>query len=304
MNIYVVIVTYNPKKWIDKCFSSLTKSSIPLNVIVIDNGSTDGSKEIIKERYPEIDFIASYENLGFGRANNIGIKRAYDMGADYVFLMNQDVWIEDDTLEKLTASAFQNPEYGIISPMHLNGKGDTLDYNFSYYSSTVYCENLFSDVFLNRHENKIYFLKFINAAAWLISRKCIKTVGGFNPSFFHYGEDDNYCQRVLYHGFKIGILPISKIYHDRENRAKNTYLSNYKKVYQRKLISEFSNVEEIRSVVFEKNKLYKNIISSLLRFNISEFQKVVEKLKIYNSLNINNIIKNKELSKVKGKTFL
>ncbi len=304
MNIFVVIVTYNPKKWIDKCFSSLRKSSIPLKIIIIDNGSTDGSQEIITEKYPEFDFIAYYENMGFGGANNIGINRAYDAGADYVFLMNQDVWIEVDTLEKLTTSAIQNPEYGIISPMHLNGKGDALDYNFSYYTSTVYCENLFSDIFLNRHENKIYFLKFINAAAWLISRKCIETVGGFNPSFFHYGEDDNYCQRVLYHGFKIGILPASKIYHDRENRAENTYLSDYKKVYQRKLISEFSNLEVTRSVVFEKNKLYKKLISSVLRFNISEFQNAFEKLKMFNSGNINYIIKNRELSKAKARTFL
>lgn len=304
MNIYVVIVTYNPKKWIDKCLASLRESSIPLITIVIDNGSTDGSQDIIKEKYPEIDFIESHENLGFGRANNIGIKRAYDVGADYVFLMNQDVWIEDDTLEKLIASAIQNREYGIISPMHLNGKGDALDYNFSYYASTVYCENLFSDIFFNRYENKIYFLKFVNAAAWLISRKCIENVGGFNPSFFHYGEDDNYCQRVLHHGFKIGILPTSKIYHDRENRAKNTYLSDYKKVYQRKLISEFSNPEVTRSVVFEKNKLYKKIVSSALRFKISEVQKAFQKLKMYNSENINFIIKNRELSKIKGKTFL
>ncbi len=304
MKIYVVIVTYNPKKWIDKCFSSLKGSSIPLKAIVIDNGSTDGSQDIIKEKYPEIDFIESHENLGFGKANNIGIKKAYDAGADYVFLMNQDVWIERDTLQKLMESAIQNPDYGIISPMHLNGKGDALDYNFSYYASVFYCENIFSDFFLNRYYNKIYGLKFINAAAWLISRKCIETVGGFSPSFFHYGEDDNYCQRVLFHGLKVGILPTSIIYHDRENRTENTYLSDYKMVHQRKLISEFSSLEVSKNVVFEKKKLYKKLVLSVLKFKISEFQKTVEKIKIYNSGNFNNIIKNRELSKIKGKTFL
>ena len=61
MNIYVVIVTYNPKKWINKCFDSLRESSIPLNAIVIDNGSTDGSQEIIKEKYPKNYFTVSHD---------------------------------------------------------------------------------------------------------------------------------------------------------------------------------------------------------------------------------------------------
>jgi GT2 family glycosyltransferase len=65
----------------------------------------------------------------------------------------------------------------------------------------------------------IYEIEFVNAAAWLISAECIRTVGFFEPLFFLYGEDNNYLQRVTYHGLKIGIAPQSRIYHDRETRA-------------------------------------------------------------------------------------
>ena len=225
--VCIVIVTYNPKKWIDQCFCSLRKSTIPLKTIVIDNGSTDGSQLIIQEKYPEVEFIDAQQNLGFGKANNIGIKKAYDVGADFVFLLNQDAWIESNTIEKLIEVANQNPDYGIISPMHLNGNGSTLDYNFSYYIATGLSKTLFSDMYLNTYENKIYSQKFVNAAAWLMTRKCIENVGGFSPSFFHYSEDDNYCQRVLYHGFKIGVVPMVKIYHDRDSSKKGAYFTDF-----------------------------------------------------------------------------
>ena len=71
------------------------------------------------------------KNIGFGKANNIGISLAMKKGADYVFLLNQDAWVEDKTLEKLINIHRKQPKFGIVSPMHLNGKGDELDYNFS-----------------------------------------------------------------------------------------------------------------------------------------------------------------------------
>lgn len=103
--------------------------------------------------------------MGFGKGNNIGIRKAYDAGADFVFLLNQDAWIESDTIEKLIEVANQNTEYAIISPMHLNGNGSSLDHNFSYYIATELSKTLFSDMFLNTYENKIYSQKFVNAAA-------------------------------------------------------------------------------------------------------------------------------------------
>ena len=99
--IYIIIVTYNAMKWAERCFSSLRKSSISVKTIVVDNGSTDGTQEYVKTNFPEVHFIQSPENLGFGKANNIGIEVAYKEGADFFYLMNQDAWLFQDSIQEL-----------------------------------------------------------------------------------------------------------------------------------------------------------------------------------------------------------
>ena len=74
--IYLIIVTYNAMKWAERCFSSLRKSSVPVHTIVVDNGSNDGTQEFIKTQFPEVEFIQSAKNLGFGKANNLGIEKS------------------------------------------------------------------------------------------------------------------------------------------------------------------------------------------------------------------------------------
>jgi GT2 family glycosyltransferase len=81
--IYFIIVTYNAMKWAEKCFTSLRQSSVPVHCIVVDNGSTDGTQKYITSNFPEVELIQSEKNLGFGKANNIGIEKAYQKGADF-----------------------------------------------------------------------------------------------------------------------------------------------------------------------------------------------------------------------------
>lgn len=213
--VSIIIVTYNGIKWIQKCLESA--NFYP--VVVIDNNSLDGTENYIKSNYPEIYRFQQEKNLGFGQANNIGISYALGKGADYVFLLNQDAYLEEGSLEKLIEVSKKNPQFGILSPIHLNGKGDRLDENFSYYLNYRANPDFFSDFILKKPLSEIYEVPFVNAAGWLISRECLETVGGFDPIFFHYGEDENYCQRVKYHGFKIGVVPVAKILHDREDRS-------------------------------------------------------------------------------------
>jgi GT2 family glycosyltransferase len=204
--VFVIIVTYNGSKWIEKCINSLLHSTYPIDIVVIDNCSTDNSVELLKQ-FPQIHLIQSNENLGFGKANNIGIDYALKNNADYVFLLNQDTWIFDDTISNLIAVAQNNPSFGIVSPMHFSGDEKTLDEGFVTYYNGKIEEN--SDA-------TIANVPFINAAAWLVSSACLKKVGGFEPLFGHYGEDRNYCDRVLYHQFQIVIAENAKICHDRK----------------------------------------------------------------------------------------
>ncbi|MBK5721754.1 glycosyltransferase family 2 protein [Dysgonomonas sp. Marseille-P4677] len=222
MKIIVIVVTYNGMKWYKKCFDSLIESTIPLETIIIDNNSSDGSTQFIKESYPEFKLIENDTNLGFGKANNIGLKYAVEQDADYVFLLNQDAWVKSDTIEKLMNMMEINPQYGILSPIHLNGSEDKLDHNFSINIEPNSCPLLYSDyVVKGASEDKIYPTSFVCAAIWMISKNCLLKVGAFDPIFPHYGEDNNYIERVKYHGLKIGIYPKVKAIHDRQHRENN-----------------------------------------------------------------------------------
>lgn len=218
--IYFIIVTYNAMKWAEKCFSSLRKSSVSVQTIVVDNGSTDGSQDFIKTHFPEIELIQSAENLGFGKANNFGIEKAYKEGADFFYLMNQDAWIFEDSIKKLLNVFETYPkktEIGILSPMHLDGTEKKLDIFLDKYIALNFENRMISDLYLNSTENS-YEIKFINAAHWLIPKNTIEKVGGFNPYFFHYGEDNEYVNRLHFHGKKILLCPESKVVHDGKQK--------------------------------------------------------------------------------------
>ena len=220
MKLFVIVVTYKGQRWYDRCFSSLRQSTIPLQAIVVDNASNDGTVEYIKNHYPEIHLIESKENLGFGRANNIAMRYALDHGCDYVFLLNQDAWVEPDTFEKLVEIHNRHPEYGLLGPVQVNAeKTKVLDgvVKFLVNPDSVNL-NLFSDLMMGNVDD-VYPVAEINAAAWLLPRKTLETVGGFDPLFLHYGEDWNYLSRVLYHQKKVGLTPHLKVVHDCKDRV-------------------------------------------------------------------------------------
>lgn len=262
MKVYVIIVTYNGKKWYERCFDSLRQSTIPVTELAIDNASSDDTVSFIKTNYPEVKLILSEKNSGFGQANNIGIKQALNEGADYVFLLNQDAWIEPDTLKTLIEIHQSNPQYGILSPMHLTADRNQIEplllQRLADHATTDI--RFVEDAYFNRL-NGVYDTKYVNAAAWLLPRKTLETVGGFDPIFFHYGEDDNYINRVIYHGFKIGISPKTVIVHDC-NPVRELYDNREQKILW---MIDYTNVNNTIEVSREKKGLLRKVFTSILK---------------------------------------
>lgn len=215
-NILVIVVIYNGMKWLQACLGSLTNSTVDVNVLLIDNGSTDGSPEYIKANFPDFKLLESGVNLGFGRANNIGLEAALQQNCDYVFLLNQDAYLLPDTLERLIKLQMANPGFGILSPLQMNGKGTSLDDNFSQ-NVTPY-QIPIGTVNQPSTGKELYEVHFVMAAMWLMSAECIKRVGLFDGVFTHYGEDNDYLNRVRYHGLKVGVATNCFGFHDREAR--------------------------------------------------------------------------------------
>jgi GT2 family glycosyltransferase len=223
--VLVIIITYNGASYIRKCLETIQESSIDLSILVIDNGSKDETIKILENEFYGINIILNHENLGFGKANNIGLKYAIDNNFQYVFLINQDAYVSSSAIELLLKNLELHNEYAILSPMHLNTEGSSFEIKFSEYIQQPYCENFISDIFFNR-VRPVYNSTFVNAAAWLVSVNAIKVIGGFDPIFFHYGEDVDFVQRCKYRNYKIGFCPTSVIIHDSKNTKWSDILWN------------------------------------------------------------------------------
>lgn len=239
IKVFVVIVTYNGMKWIAKCLASIPTE---FSVIIVDNNSTDGTVQFIHQNYSNTILFQEKENLGFGQANNKGMGYALQQGSDYVYLLNQDAYLNEDTIYKLISVHKKHPKYGILSPIHTNASQTKLDARFSNYVGFKHNSDFYSDFVLDNDKKEIYSVPFVNAAGWLLPKNTLLNIGGFDPIFFHYGEDRNYCQRVLFHSLKIGIVPTSFMVHDREDREEVKF--------NRGSIAYFKNEEKNLKVIY------------------------------------------------------
>jgi GT2 family glycosyltransferase len=308
IKVAVVIVTYNGLQWIDKCVGYLRNSTIPVIPIIVDNCSTDGTASYIEKAYPEVTLIKSDINLGFGRGNNVGLRKALDIGCDYFFLLNQDAWIESNTIEDLITTHKDNMEYGILSPFHLNGLGNKLDFYFTHHLSAKSTPNIFSDLYLSQAK-EIYNTQFVNAAAWLISKSCLKNVGFFDPIFPHYGEDEDYANRVLSLGFKIGVVPKAKVFHDRNETNNSNLKLNIQRSYIISIIRIKKSGQSFWSSFLYSLKVDFDSFITLLMFR--KFKEAMVKAKVIlmlirNSRQVRNsfLLTKKNIKKIKELDYI
>jgi len=302
---YVVIVTYNAMIWLEKCLRSIP-AKYP--VCIVDNHSTDGTLTFINQNHPGIKIFKQDKNLGFGAANNIGIQYALSQAASGVFLLNQDTYLEKDTIEKLKKISQKNQDYGLLSPIHYNGGGNFLDRNFSYYMGYDKVPGFYADA-LNGKLKEIYDVPFVNAAAWYLPRQTLETIGGFDPIFFHYGEDDNYVQRLLFHKLNIGVIPSSKVFHDRQGRQNSAiipFTSAYYKNAERKYKLILANIAvediDIQYIILKK-ALFNKALKSIMKGKLFAFNGLLKERSLLISW-MKEIRESRELNKKIGKHYL
>lgn len=259
-------------KWAERCFKSLRKSSVPIQCFVVDNGSTDGTQEYIRNNFPEVNFTQSETNLGFGKANNIGIEKAYKDGAEFFYLMNQDAWLYENSMANLLEIYNQYPhknEIGIISPIHVDGTEKYLDIFVDQYIAKNYEKTrMISDLYFQTLK-PYYEIHFINAAHWLLPKKTIETIGGFNPYFFHYGEDDEYVNRVHFHQKKVLLVPGSKAVHDGVQLVRKIDLKKYPDL---RIETNIMNPGIPNGLELEKKHLKQSMLKNLMTGKLSNYK--------------------------------
>ncbi|MEP4374230.1 MAG: glycosyltransferase, partial [Algoriphagus sp.] len=278
--ILIIIITYNSEKWIRQCLNSIQSELLDYSILCIDNNSSDDTVSILKREFESVILISLDNNLGFGKANNIGLKYAIDKSFDFVFLLNQDTWLAKGCLESLRHQYIINDLKGILSPLHLEPSGNNFDYVFESCIRDSLSREILSPFFLKDIQKKpIYKVGFVNGAAWFFSLDVLKKIGGFNPAFFHYGEDNNLGQRLNYHNMSFYIDPTARIFHDCPQVAKRTYqdirsqairdYSDFLIVLSNPKYSFIYNLREVCVILFS------DFIKSLLPFRAKAFKRIL-----------------------------
>lgn len=216
--LFVVVATYNGMEWIDRCCESVFGSTHQSVLVVVDNCSTDGTADRIEQRYPQAVVMRNRQNEGFGKANNRGIRYALDNAADYIYLLNQDAWVEANVFEGLIDIMERNPQYGCTGPMQMTASGLKVNRNFQVWLDCRHTPNFLNDCYMGT-VGELYESHPFPADNWLLRREVFERVGGFSPVFPHYGEDSELSNRMIYFGFRFGICPHLRAAHDIEFRT-------------------------------------------------------------------------------------
>lgn len=213
--VLVIIVSYNGMQWLERCLGSVPGTA---GIFVFDNDSTDGSADYVASHFPDAKLVRSAENLGFSKANNLGFEWAVKKNYDYVYLLNQDAWLEEGTLEKLLAASEAHPEYGVLSPMQMKDAFKEPDVQFEKILRSARNDRG-GACHPEAEGRRICCVKRVMAAHWLVPVRMIEQVGPFEEELFpHWGQDDEWCNRLHYYGLKVGVLPDARAVHDRASR--------------------------------------------------------------------------------------
>jgi GT2 family glycosyltransferase len=218
MDISVILVSYNTRELLRKCLASVFASStvFKYEVLVSDNGSSDGSQEMVKSEFPQARLIENGENLGFSKGNNVAIRQA---GGRYVLLLNSDTEVEPDTLDLSVRYMDNHPETGIMGCKVLLPDGSPDKASRRRFPDPY---NSFMRLFGFKHlsnyniqtpEDMEVEVDSVMGAFLMIRRETTDKIGLLDEQFFMYGEDLDWCWRAKEAGYKVMYFPRAKITH-------------------------------------------------------------------------------------------
>ena len=237
--VSVIIVSWNASDYLLRCLQSLSRDvcRFPVEIIVVDNASSDGSVERVEELFPEVRLIRNSENLGFARASNLGV--AVSRGR-YLCFINSDVEVRNDCVTRLVTFCEGNPEVGMVGPgiIGRDGRPQTSCRTFPTLWNTA-CRAFALDkcfphvpVFDVCPRSRLppeapRTVDVLSGCFWLVRKDALGTVGMLDESFFMYGEDVDWCKRFRTAGWKIVFFPGAEAIHHGGASSANAPLRFY-----------------------------------------------------------------------------
>jgi GT2 family glycosyltransferase len=223
MELSVIIVNYNTESHLENCLVSLFDNTRqrPLEVIVVDNASTDGSLAMLESSFPQVRAIAMRENVGFARANNAAIRVAQGR---YLLLLNNDTLVKPGAVDMMLSIATERPEIGALGPRLSNEDGSV---QISYGRMLCFHAELLQKLLMARYEAGGRWVRrhveqrsrheaypdWVSGACMMLRADVLGETGLFDENFFMYTEDIDLCQRVRKSGYRVLYTPDAEIVH-------------------------------------------------------------------------------------------
>ncbi|MFC2163455.1 glycosyltransferase family 2 protein [Acidobacteriota bacterium] len=247
----VLLVNYNDRVHLSHCLASLKgqMESFSHEIIVVDNDSSDGSQEFIRENYPDVRLICNSENVGFAQANNIGLR---ECAGKFILLLNTDTVVMPEAIDVLMKAIQSDPGFGAVGPALLL-KEDKFQISFG--RKVSFWPELLQKGFLN-HFYRIWLklsrrprsVGWLSAACLLVKHQVLRDVGFFDANFFLYFEDIDLCVRIRNSGHNLLYHPQARVFH--VGGATTSYLPLLSRFHYRKSQIYFYQKHNSKMAIF------------------------------------------------------
>lgn len=224
-DLSIVIVSWNVRDLLRACLESIRATApddLALEIIIVDNGSTDGTSEMLRQSFPWVRLIEAGRNLGFSGGNNLGLASS---AGRYVLLLNPDTLVLDDALRRMLAYMETHPEVGALGPQLLNEDGTVQSSRRRFptlwtavFESTwlqpIAPRRLLDHYYMRDHaDDESVEVDWVQGAALLVRREAVAQTGGLDEGFFMYSEELDWQKRIKAAGWRIVYYPEAQIVH-------------------------------------------------------------------------------------------
>lgn len=293
--VSIVIVNWNGKENLKECLESLSKIDYSnYEVILVDNGSTDGSVTLVKKQFPKVIIVESDKNLGFAGGNNLGYERSK---GEYILFLNNDTIVTRNFLGNLVDFIKEKKDLAIIQPKILfHRPGSTLHHKINSIGNFLLRSGFLYHLDYGKEDTEREFPYEIFSAygaCFLARRSVIEKVGLFDPDYFAYFEETDLCHRIWLAGYKIMILPSVLIYHKGAKTAQKlpTAFIQYHS-FKNRIASFFKNLDAGNLIkIFIPHLVLSEIASFVyLLMGKADYFIAIQRAIFWNVLNIKKMV--------------